>query len=76
MRQHIANIDLAAIEMNRGNEMIFVTPDIEHHPLLNQIRAGKRGAQFVKGRKLGVRHRLVPTHQRRFAVGMARPKLF
>lgn len=75
MRQHVPNVHFAAIEMNRGNETILVASDIEHHPLLNQIRAGKRGAQFGKGFKLGVSHRLVPTHQRRFAIRMPRPKL-
>ena len=75
MCQNVTNIYFGAIEMNRGNQAIFVTADIKHNPLPNHIGGRKRPAQFGKILELGVQHPLVPTHQRAFAVRVTLPEL-
>ena len=37
MRQYTANINFSAIEMDRGNQSIFITTDIKHSQIIHNI---------------------------------------
>ena len=41
MREDVPNVDLLSVEMNRGNESVFVTADIEDNIPVNIIRTAK-----------------------------------
>jgi len=44
----MANIDFSTIEMNRGNQSIFVAADVKHSQIVNKIYAWQHCAQFEK----------------------------
>ena len=71
----MANIDLPPVEMDRRNQPIFVTPDVEHHPLADFIGGGEGRAECTKILKIGMLHNLEPSRQRRFAIRVLFPKL-
>ena len=71
----MANIDLPPVEMYRRNQPIFVTPDVEHHPLADFIGGWEGCAEFTKILKIGMLHNLEPSRQCLFAIWVLFPKL-
>jgi hypothetical protein len=75
MGQHGANIDLTAVEMDSGDESIFVSANVENDEVSNFIRRREGGPQGLKARKVMPLHDFKPPDQRTFAVGVLCPTL-
>jgi hypothetical protein len=75
MCQHVANIDFAAIEMNRGDETVLVARDIEYSETVDQIGCWKSMAEGGKVFERRSSHDLKPAGQRCFAIGVVFPEL-
>ncbi len=74
MGQNMTNIYFAAIEMNGGDQPVFITADIENDPVIEFIGGGEDLSQLGKTVEFGLLHDLEPTHQGCLAVGMFLPK--
>jgi len=72
--ENLPDIDLATIEVNRGNETIFVASDVEDNELSYFVRRGKGRPEAVKVVKLTAVHDLEPSGQGIFAVRVLLPK--
>src|SRR5579859_293886 len=73
--QDVADVDLLAIEVDRGNESIFVSADVEHDEIADPVCTWKCRSQSGKSWKVILLHNFEPARQRIFAVWMHRPKL-
>src|SRR5579872_4052301 len=73
--QDVADVDLLAIEVDRGNESIFVSADVEHDEIADLVCTWKCRSQSGKSWKVILLHNFEPARQRIFAVWMHRPKL-
>jgi hypothetical protein len=74
MREHVADVHLAAIEMDRGNEPILVTVDIEHDQIPHFVRRWERMAQFIEAGEVRVLHDPEPPGKRSLTIRMPFPK--
>jgi hypothetical protein len=74
MREHMANVDSAAIEMDDGNQPVLIAANIEHNPLTHLVCGRERGAEVLEGFKAGLSHNPEPPLKRRLAVGMFLPE--
>ena len=74
MREHVPDVNLAAIEMDRSNQPNLIAADIEYAPLIYLIHGWESSAEFGKILEVGGCHHLEPTHQRRFAIRMLLPE--
>jgi hypothetical protein len=61
MRQNMTNIHFTAIEMNRCDQPVFITADIEDDPMVKFIGRREDLSQFGKGVKFSLLHDLEPT---------------
>jgi hypothetical protein len=73
--QHVADIDFAPVEMDGGDESIFVPANVEHHAISDFIRCGDGGTQGLKAREVVPLHDLEPSSKGIFAIGVLCPKL-
>ena len=48
MREYLPNIDLFSIEMDDGNETVFITTDIEYYIAINIICTGEMLSQLAE----------------------------
>jgi hypothetical protein len=71
----MADIDLTPIEMDGGDEPIFVPANVEHNEVSDFVRRGEGGTQGLKARKIMPLHDLEPSSKGTFAVGVLFPKL-
>ena len=71
----MANVNLLAVEMDRGNESIFVPANVEHDEVADFVCGWEGSAQGLKGRKVLPLHNGEPPSQRTFAIWMLCPKL-
>jgi hypothetical protein len=71
----MADVDLAPIEMDGGDEPIFVPANVEHHEVSDFVRRGEGGTQGLKARKVVPLHDFEPSSKGTFAVGVLFPKL-
>jgi hypothetical protein len=62
MGENMTNIYFAAIEMDRCNQPIFVTANIEDDPMVEFISGGKDLSQFGKTMEFGLLHDLKPAY--------------
>lgn len=46
MREHVPDIDLFSVVVNRNNQAIFVPRDIEHGKFFHLVCGGERDPQF------------------------------
>jgi hypothetical protein len=60
MGQNMTDIYFAAIEMDGGDEPIFVTTDIENNPMIDFIGRREDLSQFGKTIEFGLLHNLEP----------------
>lgn len=74
MREDVADVDLAAIEMDGSYQPVVIARDIEHGEAVHQVSGRKSAAKLRKVLKIGSAHDLKPTVQRRAAIGMLLPK--
>jgi hypothetical protein len=72
--EDVANVYLAAIEVDGGDEAIFVAPNVKHDKRSDFIGRWKSGTQGVKIAEFGLAHDFEPAGQGAFAVGMLFPK--
>lgn len=75
MGQHVAHVDLAAVEVNQCDQPVLVAADVEHSPIADLIGRRKGSTQLIKRVKVSPLHDLEPACQRRFAVGMPCPEV-
>src|SRR5207302_10478937 len=75
MGQHVADINLMAVEMDNGDEPVFVSANVEHNEVADFVRRWEGGPHCLKARKIMLLHNFEPPHQRIFAVGVLFPKL-
>jgi len=73
--QHVADIDFAPVEMDGGDESVFVPANVEHHEISDFIRCGEGGTQGLKARKVMSLHDFEPSGKGTFAVRVLCPKL-
>ena len=70
----MANIEPAAIEVDRSNQAIFIAADIENDPIVDLIGRWESRPQAFKARELALPDNLVPAQERLFAIGIPFPK--
>ena len=70
----MADVDLAAIEMYRRDESVFVAPDIEYNPITNFVGRRECGPQFAEITEIRVLHHLEPANECRSAIWMLLPE--
>lgn len=75
MGQDIADVQLATVEVDRGDQPILVAPDVEDHLVSDQIGARKRPSQLDQGLECRLVHDGIPRDERPFAVWVQVPKL-
>jgi hypothetical protein len=75
MGQHVANVDLAPVEMDGSDESVFVPVNVEHNEVSDFVRRGKGSTQGLKARKVVPLHDFEPSGKGTFAVGVLFPKL-
>jgi hypothetical protein len=73
--QHIADIDLAPVEMDGSDQPVFVPANIEHDEVANFVRRWESGSHSLKGREVMPLHDFEPPGKSTFAVGVLLPKL-
>lgn len=71
----MADVDLAAIEMNRGNKPVLIAANVEHYQISDFISRGKRALQFAETGKIITLHDLEPTRKPTLAIRIAFPEL-
>jgi len=71
----MTNVHFAAVEMDGGNQSVFVTTNIENNPLVNFVRRWKSHAQFCKTLKLALLNDLKPSQKGCLAVWVFFPEL-
>ncbi len=57
----MTNVHFAAIEMDGGDQPVFITANIEDDPMVKFIGRREDLSQFGKGMKFGFLHDLEPT---------------
>ena len=70
MSQHVADINLVSIIMDRGDESNFVACNIKHSEFPNLIGVRKDFAQLREIQKPTLSHDRIPTRKRGFGIGM------
>ena len=75
MGQHVADVDLAPVEMDGSDESVFVPANVEHGEVSDFVRRGKSRTQGLKARKVVLLHDFEPSGKGTFAVGVLCPKL-
>lgn len=71
----MADIDLVPVEMDGGDQPIFVPANVEHDEVTDFVRRGERGSQSLKGHEVMPLHNFEPPGKSTFAVGVLFPKL-
>jgi hypothetical protein len=74
MRQNVANVNLAPIKMDGGDQPILVAAYIEYNPIANLISRWKGFPQLCKIAIPSLADDLKPTQKGRTAIGMLLPK--
>lgn len=64
MCQHMPYVDLPAIEMNRGDQSVFVATDIENGEFPDPIHRSKHPLEFGKRAEIRLAHQDIPDTQR------------
>ena len=75
MSQHVVDVDLASVEMDGGDESVFVPANVEHDQVSDFVRRGKGYAQGLKARKVVLLHDFEPSGKGTFTVRVLFPKL-
>ena len=75
MAQHMADINLIAIKVNRRNQSILVPADVENYPFVYHIGRRKNGTQFGKSMEICFLHDLEPACERSPTIRVFFPKL-
>src|SRR5689334_18684522 len=75
MSQQVPNINFAAVKMDRGDQSIFITGDVEHHPAFHFVSAWECFPKFIKACKFRPLDDLKPARQRPLAIRMLFPEL-
>jgi hypothetical protein len=75
MGQHVADVNLAPVEMDGSDESVFVPTNVEHDKVSDFVRRGKGSTQGLKARKVVLLHDFEPSGKGAFAVGVLFPKL-
>jgi hypothetical protein len=73
--QHVADIDVVPVEMDGGDESVFVPANVEHNEISDFIRRAEGGTQGLKARKIVPLHDFEPSGKGIFTVGVLCPKL-
>jgi hypothetical protein len=72
--QHVADIDLASVKMDGGDESVFVPTNVKHNEVADFVRRWEGGTQGLKARKVVPLHDFEPSDEGTFAVGVLFPK--
>jgi len=75
MRQHMADIDLAAVEMDSGDEAVSVPANVEDDEVADFVCRWEGGPQGLKTRKVVLLHDFEPSGKGTFTLGVLCPKL-
>jgi hypothetical protein len=70
VREDVANVDLAAIEVDWGNEVTSVAANVKHDKLPDSVCRWKSGMQGIEATELALAHDFEPTRQGTLAVWM------
>jgi hypothetical protein len=73
--QHVADVDLATVEMDGGDQPVFVPADVEHNEVSDFVRRGEGSPQGFKARKVVPLHDFEPSEKGTFTVRVLFPKL-
>ena len=76
MSEDVSNINLFAIEMNGGNEPIFIAADIEYHETIYIIGTGEVLFEVVEGVIVGLLDNSIPIFEWRLAIRIFGDKFF
>ena len=60
MGEDVANVYLAAIEVDRGDEAIFIASNVKHDKLSDFVGRWKSGAQGVETAEFALAHDFEP----------------
>ena len=75
MGQHVADVDLAPVEMDGGDQPVFVPTNVEHDEVSDSVRRGEGSPQGFKTRKVVPLHDFEPSDKGTFTVRVLFPKL-
>jgi hypothetical protein len=73
--QHVADVDLAPVEMDGGDQPVFVPANVEYDEVSDFVRRGEGRSQGFKARKIVPLHDFEPSDQGTFTVRVLCPKL-
>jgi hypothetical protein len=59
--QYVADVDFAPVEMDGGNQAVFVPTDVKHEEISNFVRRWEGGSQGLKARKVVPLHDFEPS---------------
>jgi len=74
VREDVANVYFAALEVDRSNEAIFVASDVKHDQLSDFIGRRESGMQGVEAAEFALAHDFEPAGQGALAVRIVLPK--
>jgi hypothetical protein len=73
--QHVADVDLAPIEMDGGDQSVFVPANVAHDEISDFVRRREGSPQGFKARKVMLLHDFEPSNKGTFTVRVLFPKL-
>jgi hypothetical protein len=65
MSEDVSNVNLFPIEMNGGNEPVFIAADVKYHEAIYIIGTGKVLFEVIEGVIIGLFDNSIPIFQRR-----------
>ena len=75
MSKHVADVNLAPVEMDGGNESVFVPANVEHDKVSDFVRRGESSPQGFKACKVVLLHDFEPSDKGTFTVRVLFPEL-
>jgi hypothetical protein len=74
MREDVADINLAPVEVHRSDESIFVASDVKYNQIAYLVSGWKSKMQFVKTDEVRLLHDFEPAGKGRLAIWMSFPE--
>ena len=75
MGQHVTDLDLVPVEMDGGDQSVFVSANVEYNEVSDFVCRGEGSPQGLKARKVVPLHDFKPSDKGTFTVRVLFPKL-
>lgn len=74
MGKDVADVHLAAVEVDGSDEPVFVAADVEHDQVTHFVGCREGGSQFVEVAEIGCLHKFKPPREGGFAIRILFPE--